>query len=122
MINLFKESSDSELNITKLTRPLSFWLVLLTFIILIFLNSFQIVKTDTTYLEILKTVLITMTGFYFTMRGIEKIAQYKYQDNSSNSTNSSNSSNSIDSTVSKNELNTKKEIIDSKNINPDKLI
>ena len=87
---LFQEAPNKELYITKLTSPLSFWLVLLTFIILIFLNSFHIVKTDSLYLEILKAVLMTMTGFYFTIRGLEKIAQYKYTDNKINNINSIN--------------------------------
>jgi len=83
-MNLFDIAPQGELYITKLTRPLSFWVVLITFIILLFLNSFNIIHTDSLYLEILKSVLMTMTGFYFTARAIEKIASYKYNQNNKN--------------------------------------
>jgi ABC-type nickel/cobalt efflux system permease component RcnA len=111
---LFQEAPNKELYITKLTRPLSFWLVLLTFIVLIFLNSFHIVKTDSLYLEILKAVLMTMTGFYFTIRGLEKIAQYKYKNNENEISNN-------ETLTQSNQTNVEnlKEI---KTINPDKLL
>ena len=114
---LFQVAPNKELYITKLTRPLSFWLVLLTFIILIFLNSFHIVKTDSHYLEILKAVLMTMTGFYFTIRGLEKIAQYKYTDNKINNINSINNE-----TLAQSNQTDAKNLKEIRTINPDKLL
>jgi hypothetical protein len=70
--NLFKILPNGEMFITKITRPLSFWFVLLVFIILIILDGFGI-KFDTLYINILQQLLITMVGFYFTARTAEKI-------------------------------------------------
>jgi len=91
--NLFKPAENKELLITKITRPVSFWFVLLTFIILLVLNSFNVIHTDNLYLEILKLILLTMVGFYFTARSAEKIASYKYK-NDSNSKDSKDSKDS----------------------------
>jgi len=75
--NLFNFTQDGEMYFTKITRPLSYWIVLITFIILLILNSFNIIHTEQNYVEILKQVLLTMVGFYFTARTIEKIMSNK---------------------------------------------
>jgi len=113
--NLFEVAPKEELYITKLTRPLSFWTILLTFIILLFLNSFNIIHTDSLYLEILKSVLMTMTGFYFTARAIEKIASSKYS--AVNLNNLDNSSKNIINTATA-DFNESSQV---KKINPDKI-
>ena len=79
-MKLFDVAPKEELMITKITRPLSFWLLIISFLILIFLNSFGIIHTDKYYLDIFKTLLIIMTGFYFTARSAEKIASMKYKN------------------------------------------
>jgi len=107
-MKLFEVAPQGELLITKITRPISFWVVLVTFIILLFLNSFNLIHTDSLYLEILKSVLMTMTGFYFTARAFEKIAAYKYQNNTSNTNPSNVNINNVNNT-------------NSNTINPDKL-
>jgi len=71
--DLFSYTQDGEMYFTKITRPLSYWIILITFIILLILNSFNIIHTEQGYVEILKQVLLTMVGFYFTARTIEKI-------------------------------------------------
>jgi len=91
---------DDDLLFTKITRPGSFWTVLISFIILLFLNSFGIIHTDPMYLEILKQLLQTMTGFYFTSRGIEKIAKIVYENKNKNLDNSNNSNISNVSNIS----------------------
>ena len=97
-MKLFEPAPAGELLITKITRPLSFWIVLITFIILLFLNSFNIIKTDQLYLEILKSVLITMTGFYFTARSLEKISQ-NIANNSKNTKNNFNLNSDLNSNL-----------------------
>ena len=72
-MNLFSYTQDGEMYFTKITRPLSYWIILITFILLLILNSFNIIHTEPGYVEILKQVLLTMVGFYFTARTIEKI-------------------------------------------------
>ena len=91
--NLFKPARSEELLITKITRPVSFWFVLITFIVLLILNSFNIIHTDNLYLEILKLILLTMVGFYFTARSAEKIAKYKYQSETTIQTANTNNAN-----------------------------
>ncbi len=93
-MKLFSIAPQGELYITKVTRPLSFWVVLLTFIILLFLNSFKIIHTDSLYLQILKSVLMTMVGFYFTARTVEKVAAYYSKKLSTKNPSISSSSNS----------------------------
>jgi len=73
MQNFFRILPNGEMFITKITRPLSFWFVLIVFIILLIFNSFGLIKTDPLYINILQQLLITMVGFYFTARTAEKI-------------------------------------------------
>jgi len=68
---------SGEMMFVKLTRPMAFWLLLISFLTLLFLNSFGAIKTDVEYLDILKQLLMIMTGFYFTGRTIEKVAALK---------------------------------------------
>jgi hypothetical protein len=71
--NLFRILPNGEMFITKVTRPLSFWFILIVFIILLVLNSFGLIKTDPMYINILQQLLVTIVGFYFTARTAEKI-------------------------------------------------
>ena len=73
MQNLFRILPNGEMLITKITRPLSFWFILIVFIVLLILNSFGLIKTDPMYINILQQLLITIVGFYFTARSAEKI-------------------------------------------------
>jgi len=106
----YNVNQDNDLLFTKITRPGSFWTVLISFIILLFLNSFGIIHTDPMYLEILKQLLQTMTGFYFTSRGIEKIAKIVYENKNKDKNLITNITNTSDSTytsdVSENDLKT----------------
>jgi len=106
----YNVNQDNDLLFTKITRPGSFWTVLISFIILLFLNSFGVIYTDPMYLEILKQLLQTMTGFYFTSRGIEKIAKIVYGNknsiNSNTTTSTTTTSTTNTSNVSENDLKT----------------
>ena len=73
MQNLFRILPNGEMLITKITRPLSFWFILIVFIVLLILNSFGLIKTDPMYINILQQLLITIVGFYFIARSAEKI-------------------------------------------------
>ena len=73
MQNLFRILPNGEMFITKITRPLSFWFILIVFIILLILNSFGLIKTDPLYINTLQQLLMIMVGFYFTARSAEKI-------------------------------------------------
>jgi len=77
--NLFK-MNGGELMFVKITRPLSFWITLLSFLSLLFLNSFGVIHTENSYMDIMKQILIIMVGFYFTARTAEKIAYLKYKN------------------------------------------
>jgi len=83
-MKIFDILPNGEMFITKVSRPISFWLVLLIFLILLILNSFGLIKTDPQYLDILKQILLIMIGFYFTARTIEKFAQVKYNNYNNN--------------------------------------
>ena len=116
-MKLFDVAPKEELMITKITRPLSFWLLIISFLILIFLNSFGIIHTDKYYLDIFKTLLIIMTGFYFTARSAEKIATMKYQSQANQVTQINTLGSSQDTSETQEEPSSN--IL--KKINPDKL-
>ena len=96
-MKIFDMLPNGEMFITKVSRPISFWLVLIIFLILLILNSFGLIKTDPQYLDILKQILLIMIGFYFTARTIEKFAQVKYNNNYNSYNNQSNSISSMNS-------------------------
>ena len=72
MFEKLMQERNGEMKITKITRPLTYWLMVISFLILLFLNSFGYIKTDITYIEILKQLMMVMTVFYFGGRTVEK--------------------------------------------------
>jgi len=77
---LFEYTPDGEMYLTKITRPVSYFIMLFIFIFLLILNSFNVIHTDELYIETLKQVLLLMTGFYFTARTLEKIQKGSKKD------------------------------------------
>ena len=98
-----RENPNTDSLFTAITRPLSYWIILISFIILIFLISFNIAKNSDA-LNYLKEVLIVVIGFYFAGRSAEKISKVKNTNNFDNK-NSMNCINNTDNSKMINKLN-----------------
>ena len=84
-----RETPNSDSLFTSITRPLSYWFILISFLVLVFLVSFSIAK-DSNALNYLKEILIVVIGFYFAGRSAEKISKVKNSNESNNFTNNLN--------------------------------